>query len=235
MKNITYEELKNEVDKKIPNCFKTGEIVKFKELSRCYYAYELNVNPYKNEGKILPYYISVYDKGELEKKEKNPHYIPVTYNVERGAAHTLELMAYMSDKYPEDYAPLFILIFFHDFSDELEEFIEKKNIKNIVSEAKDYIFKEYRKDYRTCRTYMPFYAQDENCLREKFLDDIYMHRYREYDSVSKLATLIVEMIHEELKDIDAVVWRYSDSEYQRADLSIRSAYENFMDNILHET
>lgn len=214
---LEYEELVNNLEKSLPKKYKQG-IVHLKYYERPFYNAELNFDPYKKHGQILPTQYVYRDA-------INPETI---YNMSKGEQYIPQMLYWIS--YNKDYNcfPYFFIYAF--FTDLLNCFTGDKTeqVKGYISKAiadlreNDYTTVDFR-----CKRMLPVYDITHFQI-SKMVNDVIL------EDVNTLTKTIYHVFDLLLNPYQLEYWCFQDSEYKRANSIYKNAVLGFQKNVLDE-
>lgn len=215
MSKITYEKLKEELMRIMPQKYKDG-IVEHKYYQRPLYKSDLNFDPYKRGGEILPtdyVYRDIKDETVTYKMSKGEKYIP--------------MMLYWIP-FHKDYnclSPFFIYTFFEDLGIQIEDSAVEVDCSDMIYCAiRDLENQGYeRVDYR-CKRILPLYNGSIILILERLqmLSDV---------TAATLAEFIFEVYDILLKDYSLEYWTFPDEALSVAYQIYSNAHNRLFDTI----
>ena len=214
---IDFNKLVNKINNKVPKRFKNNP-VKIHYFPMPFLRSQLNFNPYRNSGALLPFHYSFIDKktGREIKCSKGE-----TYIIEQ-----LHAINNYEDYY--NIAPLFILTVMMDYRYFLIGKIDEKTIDNLIVQSRDLLIRNgYNEpDYRYKHFIINNYTHDS-------YDYLYDNHLRSLQSEEELSLFIVNLIDKLFEPFDMAFYTYDEREQKRADKCSKDAANSFQESIIN--
>lgn len=213
---IDFNKLVNEINNKVPERFK-NKPVKIHYFPMPFLRSQLNFNPYRNGGALLPSHYSFIDK-------KTGYEIKCS----KGETYIIEQL-HAINKYEDYYniAPLFIFTVMNDYKYFLIGKIDEETINNLIVQSRDLLIRNgYEKpDYR----YKYFIINNHTHDSNDYLND---NNLCSLQSEEELSLFIVNLIDKLFEPFDMAFYTYDEREQKRAEKCYKDAVYSFHESII---
>lgn len=200
--SISYEKLKKMIAALMPHEYLTDEIVEIRHYEVPFFNWQVNFDPYKNDGELLPWEVLYYDKSE--------RFDPLRYY--NFTAGTKWLPVYFSDMRRENELYLLPVAFISVVLQQMKKAVIPcpRDLMDLKRQSdKELADNRYRAPKKQCKNLLP--VSDELWLRmQGFL------RGKTPLTEEVLARFVIDSVRYVTDKYRMVIWLYPESEYKRA-------------------